>query len=98
VHVVWVDPSLDQGHSDIFYSCSGDGGKSWTKPRNLSQTPGIASQPVVAVDRNDHAHVAWLNTEPSSHRSDMFYTGGAGDSWTGVLNVSHSRGVLANLT
>lgn len=72
IHVVyekWVpfeEPFITEGGreisqlSDIFYRRSVDGGRTWSIPVNLSQTPRVGDYRVqLKIDANDVIHVTW---------------------------------------
>lgn len=46
--------------SDIFYRRSVDGGRTWSVPTNLSQTPQVGSYRVqLKIDTEDKIHISW---------------------------------------
>src|SRR6202034_1135676 len=49
IHVVWVDTSASPTNPDIYHSVSGNAGEAWSKPENISKTPGISREPDVTV-------------------------------------------------
>jgi hypothetical protein len=96
MHVVWRDTSLHQKPS-IFYSGSTNGGKSFSKYQNISPTPGISSEPAVAVDLDGMVHAAWLDTTSGEERPDIFYVRRpAAGSWTKPIDVSNSERISAH--
>ncbi|MFN8609027.1 MAG: sialidase family protein [Vulcanimicrobiota bacterium] len=46
--VAWVDTSHNAASPDIFLAQSGDGGKTFTLPLNISQSPGVSRVPSMA--------------------------------------------------
>lgn len=90
LHGAWVE--LGTQSPDVFYSYSRNAGKAWTHGLNLSHTPGISSQPTLALSGDGLAHVGWLDTSSGSTRPDVYAVHGSQDSWTPARNVSNTAG------
>ena len=93
LYVAWIDDSEDRARPDVYYAYSYNHGASWTKPRNLSRTPGVSSEPTIACDQNYLIHVAWLDSSSGSERPDVYYLQGSEDQWSQPRNVSNTAGV-----
>jgi hypothetical protein len=68
LHVTWNEAIPDDPQApkpacsfcaDLFYRRSADGGKSWSAPINLSQSPEGSVKQQVAIDKGDNIHVVW---------------------------------------
>ena len=93
VDVVWSEAS--QGHaSDIFLSRSVDSGRTWGPPINVSSTPGISSQPIVAAGPEHSIHVVWLDTTGDGRTPQVWYrtSQDGGRVWSTSINLSQSLG------
>jgi len=66
LHLVWSESAVDgyQGDSHIFYTSRSPGGVWSPAIENLSGCSGRADFPVVAVDAQGDAHVAWQYVKP----------------------------------
>lgn len=69
IHVVWSEQVILEGNtdcpacSDIFYRHSTDGGKTWSVPKNLSNSNLGSVKPQIKIDRHDGIHVVWEEGE-----------------------------------
>jgi hypothetical protein len=100
IDVVWLDTKSGETRPAIFSSRSRDGGKTWTEPMDVSNTPGIASEPALATGPDDSVHVIWIDTTSGVKRPDVFYscsTDGA-KTWTKALMISDTPGVSSRPT
>jgi len=73
VDVVWSDSSTDPTNPDIFFVRSADGGKSWTEPMDISNTPGVCAEPSLAIGPHDSIHVVWSDTSTGVRNRDIYY-------------------------
>lgn len=78
IHVVWDE--VIKGNREIYYKKSTNSGVTWTTKR-LTYSSGESWSAVIAVDSNDHIHVAWMDETPGN--AEIYYkkstTGGG--SW-----------------
>ena len=96
IHIVWVDTSADSDSPDVWYASSKDG-EAFTKPLDISLTPGISNQPTVAVSPDGLAHVAWVDTSSGKEKPNVFYARTTKNgTWTGASNMSNSRGATSH--
>jgi hypothetical protein len=73
VVAVWIAFFAD-GTSSIGYGVSRDGGAGWTAPAYLKSPGGrLASNPVVAVDGQGRAYVAWLGFTATGAADEHVY-------------------------
>jgi hypothetical protein len=68
IHIFWNEAVPDDPRnpdskcsfcSDLFYRRSADGGRTWSVPINLSQSPEGSVKQQVKIDKNDIIHVVW---------------------------------------
>jgi hypothetical protein len=90
IHVVWSDTTKGEKNRDIFYMCSRDGGKVWSPAVDLSNTPGAADEPTVAVGDDGDVHVAWSDTTSGETKPDIHYSRCTKEIWTPVVDVTRS--------
>lgn len=96
IHVVWQERDSSEPHAEIHYCQSTNGGHSWSKPVEISNTPGIASEPAIATDANGIVHVVWLDTTPGASRPDIYHTQKMKGSWSKATDVSNSPHLSAH--
>jgi len=96
IHAVWVDTSSNGGRPDIFYSSSTDGGKTWSKYEDISPTPGISREPVVAIGTDGIVHAAWVDTSSGEESPDIYYTKKVNGSWAAPIDISKSKKISAH--
>lgn len=95
IAVAWLEDCKDHQGNDIYLVTSSDGGKTWSKAMDVSNTPGHSAHPVVAIGNGGSIHVAWSDTSEGKKRPDIYYTSSAngGESWTRPIDVSKTHGV-----
>ena len=68
------------GAEEIWVSCSTDGGKTWSTPRNVSRSPDAVSiMPWTTFDDQGRLHVVWeerIRSEETDTYYEIFYTRG----------------------
>jgi Neuraminidase (sialidase) len=97
VVVVWTDTSSGQASPDIYFARSGDGGKTWSKPADISNSPGASSEPDVKVADDGTIHVVWLDTSAGDASPDVWASAShdQGKTWDKPQNVSNTPGKSA---
>lgn len=70
ISVVWEDDTAN--NSNILFSRSTDGGKTFSTPKNLSNSSGFSFSPQIAVDSNGGINVVWVDTTPGNE--DIFFS------------------------
>ena len=100
LYVVWADEK--SGQLEIMLSYSGDGGRTWSRPRRVSDGPVyVASNkpidavlPVVAVNRSGVVAVAWADRRDHPDGLGWYYrmrvSLDGGDSFTPSLRLSEA--------
>lgn len=94
LHVVWIDKQPAPGGPDVFYASSIDGGKTWSKSEDVSNTPGgVSSNPAVAMGSDGRIHIAWSDTSSGEEQPDVFYAWKtAGKPWSSPEDLSKDSG------
>ena len=72
IHVAWHDNT--PGNLEIFYKRSTDGGTIWSNNKRLTSNAEESSSAVIAVDSNNHLHVAWGDNRPGNF--EIYYKKG----------------------
>ena len=102
IYAVWRDtiPELKNGflnyygNSEVVFTKSADGGKTFEKPVNLSNNPTGSYQPTIAVHSNN-VFVAWLESEfPSDEATISFKTSADG----GNSFIEANENLTANIS
>jgi hypothetical protein len=89
INVVWADNTL--GYQAVFFSRSTNSGANFSTPKNLSNGPGNAGNPQVAVDASGNISVVWEN---DSSTLGVFYT----NSVDGGVTFSTPVNLTSNTT
>jgi hypothetical protein len=78
--VLWHDNA--PGNYEICYASSTNKGATWSQKRRLTWTPGLSSQPAIAVDSAAFLHAAWADESPGN--AEIFYMDSmdSGASWS----------------
>jgi hypothetical protein len=79
VHVVWQD--WTPGNAEIYWKMSTNGGATWTTKR-LTYNSGGSVSPGIAVDSDDHIHVAWNEYTPGNPEIYYKRSTNGGSTWT----------------
>ena len=97
VDVVWADTTSGSDHPDIYFTRSGDAGKTWSTALDLSHTPRLSRSPSLAVGPDDSLHVCWVDTSRGRAYPDLYYvfSYNHGQSWSKPALISGSTGVTS---
>src|SRR5262249_41802012 len=98
IAVVWGDTTSGAQSPDVFFSGSTDGGKTWSKSIDVSNTPGISSEADVTIDAKGHIYVAWTDTSASAKSPDIMVSASTdgGKTWSKPVDASNTPGVSAD--
>ncbi len=93
VFVCWSDKLGEKANSEIFFASSNDGGKSFSRAANVSNTPGDSSDPRIAVDGSG-IYLAWSDSSTRAGQRDIFFMASrdGGESWEKYLDVAPTPG------
>jgi hypothetical protein len=94
IFITWADTAQGAKNADIMVSSSADGGKTWSKPVNVSNTPGNSSDPAIAATGNGKVAVIWVDTSESAKEPDVYVatSGNGGKTFTKARNLSNTPG------
>ncbi len=95
LHIVWIDTLPAPAGPDVFYSCSTDNGKTWSKIEDVSNTPGaISRSPGIAVGEDGRIHIVWSDTSSGDESPDVFYVWKkkGSDKWSAPEDISKDSG------
>jgi hypothetical protein len=96
IDIAWIDTTSGESHPDVYCVSSNDAGKTWSKPEDVSNTPGVSSQPAIAVGGQGTVHVAWLDTTPGPTHPDIYYAKRSAGAWTKAKDVSNTPRLSAH--
>lgn len=90
VYAVWMDNT--PGNYDILFTKSTDGGKTFSKPVNISDDKKDSGYPQIAVWKNS-VYLAWTQTMTGANY-DVFFarSGNNGDTFDAPINLSNNFG------
>jgi len=96
--IVWVDTTAVAGRPDIWAAISTDTGAAWTTAADVSNTPGVSSEPAVAVAPDGTIHVVWTDATAGADNPDIWHTqsGDHGKSWKAAEDISKTPGVSSH--
>lgn len=112
IHVIYDDienPSKQSSqviYSDIYYRQSADGGKTWSSPIDLSNSPDTGSaRPHLVVDSSDTIHVTWdegwdrlSGNLASTFTGGYTYSKDGGQSWSTPKIINYPANGPVQLT
>jgi hypothetical protein len=92
IFLCWNDNSQKENAADIWCSIGKNG--RFDKPINISDTPGVSSQPVVVANSIGYVAVVWSDTSRNLAKPDIFARASTdnGDDFSNVLCVSDTEG------
>lgn len=88
IHVVWTENAGTQ--FDVFYAFSDDAGATWSRPRDIVNSPLPAFSPNLAVAPNDSLHMTWVDRRAPGGTPRVFYSRSfdRGATWTPAMDLS----------
>ena len=92
VFLCWVDNSQKLNAADIWCAIGKNG--HFAKPINISDTPGVSSQPIVIADKSGRVAVVWSDTSLKLSKPDIYarVSTDNGDDFSNVLYVTNTPG------
>lgn len=86
VHVIY-QKKTGRTASEIYYVESPNLGNDWSNPVNISNTPGRAYEPTLAVDANSGVHFAWIDSRWSGILQTTYAMRTAAGAFVGPIKV-----------
>lgn len=109
IHLVYDDrgdpdsPLCSGGCADLYYRSSADQGRTWTYPRNLSESPAGEARGQIEIDQQDVIHVTWdegwdrLSGIGNPRAGGYSFSKDGGKSWSPMLSITHPDSTVAQL-
>jgi len=96
--IVWIDTTAGAANPDVWAAVSSNDGVDWTAAADISKTPGVSSEPAVAIAPDGTIHVVWLDTTGGAANPDVWHTQSDdyGKSWKAAENISKTPGVSSH--
>src|SRR5262249_27738704 len=98
VDVVWVDTTSGDASPDVFFTRSTDGGKTWSKAVDVSNTPGASNECDIAADEKGKIYVDWTDTSGDAKSPEVMVASSAdgGKTWSKPVDASNTPGVSSD--
>jgi hypothetical protein len=92
--IVWLDTSSGIERPDVYGVFSSDGGVSWSKAQNISDTLGKSFDPDVAIAPDGTIHVVWADTTGTDTGPEIWHAKSTdkGVTWSKGKNISSTLG------
>jgi len=94
IHLVYSD--FSSGNGEISYRKSTDTGATWSVPKRLTWTSGTSDYPSIAVDKDNHIHVAWQDNTSGDYQIYYRKSTDGGSTWTAMKRLSWTEGFSVN--
>ena len=93
INLVWSDNLPPASETDIYFSRSTDGGKTFSSPQNLSNDSGFSDNPWLTIDAANNIDVAWEDRTPGN--KDIFFSRStdSGATFSTPFNLSNDSGM-----
>jgi hypothetical protein len=99
VYVCWADTTSGMQSPDIFYCASTDGGKTFSKAIDVSNTPLLSAQPDIAADESG-VYIAWMDNGTGAKddngvaRRDILFAASrdGGKTWEKAIDIAPTTG------
>ncbi|MBS1989951.1 MAG: exo-alpha-sialidase [Cyanobacteria bacterium SZAS LIN-2] len=97
VDVVWADSNEEGKMPEIFFSRSSSVTHTWSAPMNISSTPGVSSEPALAIGPDDSLNIVWSEREILDTGMEIFYVSSTdgGKTWSPPRSISKTIGLSA---
>ena len=98
IDVVWSDTTVGDKTPDIYFARSTDEGTTWSKPVDISKSPGASLVPAIATAPDNSIHVVWQDKTTGEQSPDIFYVSSPdpGKAWPAPVNVSRTPGASSD--
>jgi hypothetical protein len=98
LHVAFEAYGLGKNITDIYYTTSTDLGAHWSKPYNLSETPGVSKHAAIAVEKSGAIDVIWADSNEEGKMPDIFFSrfSSGAHTWSAPIDISNTPGVSSD--
>jgi hypothetical protein len=98
IFLCWTDNSQKMNASDIWCAIGKNG--RFAKPINISDTPGVSSQPIVVADKAGHVAVVWSDTSLKRSIPDIYARASTdnGDDFSNIMFLTNTTGISKHPT
>jgi hypothetical protein len=89
IYLSWGDNSRKENAADIWCAKAIEKG-TFDRPINVSSTPGVASEPVIATGEAGEVAVVWSDTSNNPNKPDIYcrISNNGGNAFSRVINLS----------
>ncbi len=100
IDVVWADSNEEGKMPDIFFSRSSSDAHTWSAPIDISSTPGLSSEPALAIGPDNSINVVWSEREVLNTGKEILYVSSTdgGKTWSPPLPIGNTIGSSSALT
>ncbi|MBU6451638.1 MAG: glycoside hydrolase [Cyanobacteria bacterium REEB67] len=94
IDIVWADSNEEGTVPDIFFSRYSSGTHTWSAPISISNTPGVSSEPALAIGPDDSINVVWSERDVLKTGKEIFYIGSTdgGKTWSPLQSIGNTIG------
>jgi hypothetical protein len=94
VDVVWADSNEEGKMPDILFSRLSSSDHTWSAPLDISNTPGVSSEPAMAIGPDNSINVVWGEKEVLSTGKEILYASSTdgGKTWSPHMSISNTTG------
>lgn len=98
IFLCWSDNSQKENAADIWCAIGKNG--QFAKPINISDTPGVSSQPIVIATEASRVAVVWSDTSLKRSKPDIYARASTdnGDDFSNVMYLTHTAGLSKHPT
>lgn len=92
VFLCWSDNSKKENAADIWLAVGDKNGK-FAEPINVSNTPGVSSEPAAAADQSGEAAIVWSDTSTGTKTPSIFAKASLDNAsgFTAVMDLSNNK-------
>ena len=94
VYISWGDNSRKEHAADVWCAIASEPGH-FDRPINISSSPGISSEPVIAANETGCVAVVWSDTSNNPNKPDVYcrISNNGGVGFSSVVDLSHAAAV-----
>jgi hypothetical protein len=94
IDVVWADSNEEGTVPDIFFARYSSGAQTWSSPMCISNTPGVSSEPALAIGPDDSINVVWSERDVLNTGKEIFHISSTdgGKTWSPRQSIGNTIG------